>query len=1396
VNSYLGQLVAVPDSLQNVWPLQCTPHGPLPSKGSGKNRGSVLGLLIALYEHRDNTKRMDGTQKSTNDDHGGARVLSADGLKWLLRFVSALVEGAENVTIASQSATSGIQVNSKSLHGTCLVHSDTCVLIKGMLANLPELWPGKETGLCANTGGSSVAIEKSKGAQKAAQARALAKMKKLQSSFAASISSQFNDDSEKKLADVDEETLCIICKCDDANGDSGPMGYLGHCQRSRVCQLASKSILREAGASDNLNLNSIYRVVGDKGCQLRSTESMESAPVAFLPRGSFVEVLQSKISPQLGLLSRRVLARHVVPEIERGTKEFVQGWASIQSWQGYVILSPLSSLCYTNTRWGSTRPIILQCGHAAHLRCVEAHCLSLHQRAAGNQPYDGRFSANIEDGEFLCPLCKQLSNILIPDDSHVKVNGTVSSPQVLSSNTSSMCEEKKGFEILKNNIISSPADMSSIRNILEHKSPVCYSEDSKIDLATRQFGSSLSQAMQLSTDKRNAKRRAERDLWHPALRRWDFEDGNEGDGPRQQHHIQIGNVLHLMRQQLISWAAVGHSAAASEASGRGLRQIVFGETIYNSTDPWSDFSSKEKDSHPMLLELRRTLTATAGLLDMVTFEMSRQLGSKEGKAKGETAPIFGSLICDILEGEHWMLNSSDSTKMNEWRVVTSVIASMICHVSKGDTIAPTLEARAVAAAMWTITGSTPVLSGRSRVTMNVESSPEVEVSEVGNDVAQNDVGCSQPLPVLPPKPLSICRAERNLAVEIETTWGTLDPFKAGANPFRPAVASAFLYVPLLAWDLNILAGAVFSSLLSNTTSNVCVSCNELLQSARVLLLGRLIQVLATDGFLTASSAQEEYNDSDKKEFWNDAMTIKEAVALRDLLALCKKILTNGAMLSVSCLDDSSFLQSVGNAILPFGRTLILLLRASSSAIRQRHRRNTRRGPTKATQADKAVAEMVEDSNIMTIEDGFRLLDVIGAPLPSLIVKPGSSHSSWISLVTRWITALAGFDAYHGTRGGGLFFDKKTKAWAKVACNNEPASKCSHASSLQNLHVETSAAAVEVAHRPPHEEVDSNNNASEIGFEAESDGISPNVSNEDEMMEIVDEALATESQDELEIADMDVDLQGEGFDLFDSEFNELATETSNRPQQDVDHDVDDASDVDAVLTEPDGSKISGPNDGMFSYVSRSAIIPYQPSILGMTKVGPGPGGDRGRLFEYSTANRVMKDLSHLGSVHLPGVPLSCLVKLPKSFVELYSIVNRVKGRDNRTDDAEDDSGFETAICLLTGAVMRSGTVRRMKQDRPPGTCTVHARKVGSGIGIFFLVQKCTILLMHNSKSAYSPSLYVDEHGEEDVGLRRGRPLFFSEERYQAIETLWRTHGIPREVSQIRSTSDRVIRDNWY
>lgn len=280
IDSYLAQLITVPDSLIDVWALQCAPHGPLPSRGSGENRGSVLGLLIALYEHRDNAKSMGASQKSANDDHGGARVLSADGLKWLLRFVSALVDGAGNVTTACRSATSGLQVPSTA--SASMVRPEIAVHVKEMLTDLPELWPSKENTSPAANSGRSAASEKSKEAQRAAQARALAKMKRLQSSFAASLSSQLNDSGEKRFpSDADEENLCIICKCDNADGDNGPMGYLGHVQRSRVCQLTAKSALKKAGLSENLDLDldNIYRVVGDKGCQVRFLTGRSLVPV-------------------------------------------------------------------------------------------------------------------------------------------------------------------------------------------------------------------------------------------------------------------------------------------------------------------------------------------------------------------------------------------------------------------------------------------------------------------------------------------------------------------------------------------------------------------------------------------------------------------------------------------------------------------------------------------------------------------------------------------------------------------------------------------------------------------------------------------------------------------------------------------------------------------------------------------------------------------------------------------------------------------------------------------------------------------------------------------------------------------------------------------------------------
>jgi hypothetical protein len=280
INSYLRRLVRVPDSLVDVWALLPYPEGPLNSKGTGENRGSILGLLIALYENRaDHGAGVEsgGGQDETADGHGGARALAANGLKWLLRFVNALVDGAPSVAAAVKCATTGISMNNTAASerasgdtGMTIWTIDDTVrhTINGMLADLADLWPTPvdETPAPTNT-----AEKKNKEKGKAAQKRMLEMMKMKQSAFAAAMGPAEKKEDAKEETD-EEADLCIICRCDDADGENnGPLGFLGHVQRSRVAQLRACCEASSKGntGADSFSLFQKHRVVGHMGCQVR-----------------------------------------------------------------------------------------------------------------------------------------------------------------------------------------------------------------------------------------------------------------------------------------------------------------------------------------------------------------------------------------------------------------------------------------------------------------------------------------------------------------------------------------------------------------------------------------------------------------------------------------------------------------------------------------------------------------------------------------------------------------------------------------------------------------------------------------------------------------------------------------------------------------------------------------------------------------------------------------------------------------------------------------------------------------------------------------------------------------------------------------------------------------------
>lgn len=71
----------------------------------------------------------------------------------------------------------------------------------------------------------------------------------------------------------------------------------------------------------------------------------------------------------------------------------------------------------------------------------------------------------------------------------------------------------------------------------------------------------------------------------------------------------------------------------------------------------------------------------------------------------------------------------------------------------------------------------------------------------------------------------------------------------------------------------------------------------------------------------------------------------------------------------------------------------------------------------------------------------------------------------------------------------------------------------------------------------------------------------------------------------------------------------------------------------------------------------------------------------------------------------------------------------------------------------------------------GETARHAAACGAGAGAFFLVKSTRTLLLRGRRVCLYPSVYLDAHGEEDEFLKRGRPLFLSEERYAALEELW-------------------------
>ncbi|KAL1925009.1 uncharacterized protein VTP21DRAFT_4663 [Calcarisporiella thermophila] len=106
--------------------------------------------------------------------------------------------------------------------------------------------------------------------------------------------------------------------------------------------------------------------------------------------------------------------------------------------------------------------------------------------------------------------------------------------------------------------------------------------------------------------------------------------------------------------------------------------------------------------------------------------------------------------------------------------------------------------------------------------------------------------------------------------------------------------------------------------------------------------------------------------------------------------------------------------------------------------------------------------------------------------------------------------------------------------------------------------------------------------------------------------------------------------------------------------------------------------------------------------------------------------------------------------------------------------------DPALCLFCGTFVCSQSF--CCSNEREGECNIHMKTCGGEVGLYFLVKKCALLLLHHHNGCFMNPPYLDLHGEVDLGLRRGRPQFLNLRRYDEVRKLWLQHGIPVQVAR--------------
>lgn len=129
----------------------------------------------------------------------------------------------------------------------------------------------------------------------------------------------------------------------------------------------------------------------------------------------------------------------------------------------------------------------------------------------------------------------------------------------------------------------------------------------------------------------------------------------------------------------------------------------------------------------------------------------------------------------------------------------------------------------------------------------------------------------------------------------------------------------------------------------------------------------------------------------------------------------------------------------------------------------------------------------------------------------------------------------------------------------------------------------------------------------------------------------------------------------------------------------------------------------------------------------------------------------------------------LLRLPHTYDQLFLFYH------TRTCKTCSRVPKEPCICLVCGSLvcMREPCCRSHPSQALEAVS--HSEVCGAGTAIYLAVNSSTIIVIRGKRACVWGSVYLDTFGEEDRDLKRGKPLFLSEQRYTVLEQQWLTHS---------------------